>query len=251
MDIKKLLGNKISQVRKEKGLSQIDFAEMLGVSTNALSVIETGNGFLTAETLEKILEKLNLEPDELFSFGGMKSNDELYQNIIKNLEIIIVDDNSIDNSVNIIKSRKDKRIKLIELKENNGAAQARNKGIEVSTGEYICFLDSDDYWYNKKIEKQLKFIKNKAFIYSEYLYLKNNKTHIAHVPKSLTYNQLLKNSAIFTSTVMLNMKYLNKEDVYMPNIKMGQDYGTWYKILKKIGIAYGMQEVLSIYRVGN
>ena len=88
MDIKKLLGNKISQVRKEKGLSQIDFAEMLGVSTNALSVIETGNGFLTAETLEKILEKLNLEPDELFSFGGMKSNDELYQNIIKNLEII-------------------------------------------------------------------------------------------------------------------------------------------------------------------
>ncbi len=169
----------------------------------------------------------------------------------KNLEIIIVDDNSIDNSVNIIKSIKDKRIKLIELKENNGAAQARNKGIEVSTGEYICFLDSDDYWYNKKIEKQLKFIKNKAFIYSEYLYLKNNKTHIAHVPKSLTYNQLLKNSAIFTSTVMLNMKYLNKEDVYMPNIKMGQDYGTWYKILKKIGIAYGMQEVLSIYRVGN
>lgn len=87
-DIKKLLGAKISQIRKEKGFSQIQFAEMLGLSTNALSIIETGNGFLTAETLEKILEKLNLEPDELFSFGGTKSDEELYENILKNLETI-------------------------------------------------------------------------------------------------------------------------------------------------------------------
>lgn len=169
----------------------------------------------------------------------------------KNLEIIIIDDKSTDNSVNIIKNIKDKRIKLIELSVNSGAAIARNKGIEASTGDYICFLDSDDYWKLKKIEKQVKYIKDKAFIYSEYLYLRKDKTHIAHVPKSLTYNQLLKNSAIFTSTVMLNMKYLNKEDIYMPNIRMGQDYGAWYKILKKVNIAYGMQEVLAIYRVGN
>lgn len=82
-NIKKLLGAKISQIRKERGFSQIKFAEMLGLSTNALSIIETGNGFLTAETLEKILEKLNLEPDELFSFGGIKSNEELHKNILK------------------------------------------------------------------------------------------------------------------------------------------------------------------------
>lgn len=87
-DIKKLLGAKISRIRKEKGYSQIQFAEMLGLSTNALSIIETGNGFLTSETLEKILLKLELEPDELFSFGGIKSEEELYKNIIKNLETI-------------------------------------------------------------------------------------------------------------------------------------------------------------------
>ena len=169
----------------------------------------------------------------------------------RNLEIICIDDKSTDDSVSIIKNIKDKRIKLIELNINSGAAIARNKGIEASTGDYICFLDSDDYWKPRKIEKQLRFIKNKAFIYSEYLYLRGNKTHIAKVPKSLTYNQLLKNSAIFTSTVMLNMKYLTKEDIYMPNMRMGQDYGAWYKILKKVNISYGMQEVLSVYRVGN
>ena len=169
----------------------------------------------------------------------------------KNLEIILIDDNSTDNSLEIIKSINDKRIKLIELSTNCGAAVARNKGIEIASGDYICFLDSDDYWKPRKIEKQLKFIKNKAFIYSEYLYLRGNKTHVAKVPKLLTYDKLLKNSAIFTSTVMLNMKYLTKEDVYMPNRRMGQDYGAWYKIIKKVGYAYGMQEVLSIYRVGN
>ena len=75
--------------------------------------------------------------------------------------------------------------------------------------------------------------------------------HKAIVPKSFTYKKLLKNSGIFTSTVMLNMKYLDKEDIYMPNLRRGQDYGAWYKILKKVGTAYGMNEVLAVYRVGN
>lgn len=87
-DIKKLLGAKISRMRKEKGYSQMQFSEMLGLSTNALSVIETGHGFLTAETLEKILQKLGLEPDELFSFGGLKTNNEIHASIIKKLDII-------------------------------------------------------------------------------------------------------------------------------------------------------------------
>lgn len=103
-DIKKLLGAKISQIRKEKGFLQIQFAEMLGLSTNALSIIETGNGFLTAETLEKILEKLELEPDELFSFGGIKSDEELYQNILKNLETIKSDRTKLAVISNILKT---------------------------------------------------------------------------------------------------------------------------------------------------
>ena len=103
-DIKKLLGAKISQIRKEKGFSQIQFAEMLGLSTNALSIIETGNVFLTAEKLEKILEKLELEPDELFSFGGIKSDEELYLNILKNLETIKSDRTKLAVISNILKT---------------------------------------------------------------------------------------------------------------------------------------------------
>ena len=168
----------------------------------------------------------------------------------KNLEIIIVNDNSTDDSLSIINSFNDKRIKLINLDKKNGVSNARNKGVEISTGDYICFLDSDDYWSLKKIEKQIKFIKNKAFIYGDYEYLKKGKKHRVNVPKTITYKEAMKNTTIFTSTVMFNMKYLNKEDIYMPNIKLGEDSSTWWKVLKKVDIAYGMNEVLSVYRVG-
>ena len=167
----------------------------------------------------------------------------------KNLEIIIVNDKSTDNSLSIINSFKDKRIKVINLKENSGVSISRNKGVEVSTGELICFLDSDDYWNKEKIEKQVKFIDGKAFIYSDYEYLKNGKRKRVHVPKTITYKEALKNTTIFTSTVMFNMKYLNKEDIYMPLVKLGQDTSTWWKVLKKVKVAYGINEVLSIYRI--
>ena len=167
----------------------------------------------------------------------------------KNLEIIIVNDNSTDNSLDIINSFNDKRIKVINLKENSGVSIARNKGVEKSTGDLICFLDSDDYWDLKKIEKQVKFIEDKAFIYSDYEYLYNGKRKRVKVPKTITYKEALKNTTIFTSTVMFNMKYVNKEDIYMPNIKRGGDSSTWWKVLKKVRKAYGMNEVFSIYRI--
>ncbi len=169
----------------------------------------------------------------------------------QNLEIILVDDNSKDDTLKKVASLNDNRIKLIKFKKNHGAALTRNKGIEEATGDYLCFLDSDDLWVKDKIEKQVKFIKDKAFIYSKYYYLRKTKTHLAEVPMSYTYHQLLKNSGIFTSTVMLNMTYLKKEDIYMPNIRRGQDYACWYRVLKKVGTAYGMSDALAYYRVGN
>lgn len=167
----------------------------------------------------------------------------------KKLEIIIIDDNSNDDSLKIIKSIKDKRIKIIELKKNKGVACARNEGVKIATGDYICYIDSDDYWKKDKIEKQVEFIKDKVFIYSGFSYFKKNKFKDVQVPLSLTYNDALKNTIILTSTVMFNMKYLDKEDIYMPIIKRGQDTATWWQVLKKGITAYGLNEVLTIYRV--
>ena len=78
----------------------------------------------------------------------------------KNWEAILIDDNSTDNSVSIIKKNLQHNIKLIELKENCGPSIARNKGIEIAKGKYIVYLDADDLWENRKLELQHKFMED-------------------------------------------------------------------------------------------
>jgi glycosyltransferase involved in cell wall biosynthesis len=74
----------------------------------------------------------------------------------KNIEIIVIDDGSTDNSLDSIKSLEG-QIKVI-ASTNNGAASARNLGINASNGSIIAFLDSDDIWDSKKIEKQVSIL---------------------------------------------------------------------------------------------
>lgn len=81
MDIKKAIGKRIKEVRKSRGLSQEKLAEMVDIAQNTLSYIETGDNFFTAETLEKILAVLEVDPQELFDFGHFKSNNELIAEI--------------------------------------------------------------------------------------------------------------------------------------------------------------------------
>lgn len=175
-----------------------------------------------------------------------------------NWEAIFIDDCSSDNSYDIIKQyqKNDKRIKVIKNKINNGVAISRNNGIDYAKGEYLCFLDADDKWHPKKLEKQINFMQelNCEFSFTGYQFANekcNPNGKIVSVPNKINYKQALKNTTIWTSTVMFDMGKLTKDDIYMPNIKRGQDTATWWKVLKKIEYAYGLNEVLSYYRRTN
>ena len=74
-----------------------------------------------------------------------------------NIEVIIVDDGSTDNTGDIVRSFSDERIKYVK-QSNNGACSARNNGIDHAKGNLIAFNDSDDIWKEDKVEKQLDFI---------------------------------------------------------------------------------------------
>jgi teichuronic acid biosynthesis glycosyltransferase TuaG len=78
-------------------------------------------------------------------------------------EMIIVDDRSTDESYKIVLgyAAKDNRIKVYGMERNSGAATCRNKAIELSRGEYVAFIDSDDLWLPDKLEKQLNFMLEK------------------------------------------------------------------------------------------
>lgn len=175
-----------------------------------------------------------------------------------NWEAIFIDDCSSDNSYNLIKKyqKEDKRIKLIKNKTNSGTAVSRNNGIDHAEGDYLCFLDADDKWHPEKLEKQINFMQelNCEFSFTGYQFANekcNPNGKIVSVPDKINYKQALKNTTIWTSTVMFDMNKLSKEDIRMPNIKRGQDTATWWKVLKKIQYAYGLNEVLSYYRRTN
>ena len=156
------------------------------------------------------------------------------EQMYKNWELLLVNDCSTDNSENIIKKyvKKDNRIKLINLEKNSGAAIARNTGIESAKGKYIAFLDADDLWKNEKLEKQIKFMEenNYDFTFTGYEFADesgNKLDKIVNVPRQLNYKQALKNTTIFTSTVIFNADNLGKDLISMPNVRRGQDTATW------------------------
>lgn len=175
----------------------------------------------------------------------------------KNWELVMVNDCSTDNSVKVIEkyAKKDKRIKLYKNKVNSHAAITRNKGIDVANGRYIAFLDADDLWDPAKLEKQVAFMQKMQceFSFTGYEFadekgIPNGKK--VTVPTVLSYRQALRNTIISTITVMFDMTKLTKENIYMPNVK-SEDTACWWKVLKQIDRAYGMQDILSYYRRSN
>lgn len=183
---------------------------------------------------------------------------ETIESVIKqtysNWEMIIVDDCSTDNTKEIVERyiKKDKRIKYYLLKKNSGAAIARTKAMELATGSYMAFLDSDDLWAENKLEMQLSFMKknNYAFTCTAYEQIDETGTPINKIiktPKKTSYNGVLLSCPVGNSTVMYNAVKLGKFSV--PNIRKRNDDALWLQILKKEKYIYGMPEVLMKYRV--
>lgn len=82
------IGKKIQLLRKQKGFSQEKFAEAINIATTSLSYIETGRGFMTLSTLQRICEVLEIEPVEIFQFTSIKTNEEMCDYIYSKLEKI-------------------------------------------------------------------------------------------------------------------------------------------------------------------
>lgn len=178
----------------------------------------------------------------------------VFSQTYKNWEMIIVDDCSKDNSKEIISelSTKDKRIKPIFLEKNVGAAEARNAAIRQSKGKYVAFLDSDDLWNPKKLEKQLSFMYENeiAFSYTNYQFISENGDNLLNIisaPDKMTYDSYLKNTIIGCLTVIIDKE--KSGEFEMPNIRSSHDMALWLLIMKRGFSAYGLDENLARYRI--
>ena len=169
-------------------------------------------------------------------------------------ELLLVDDCSSDESVSIIETyaAQDKRIRLIRQTKNQGAAAARNRGVTKAQGRYIAFLDADDLWKPRRLSAQRRFMQEKqaGFVFSGYEFADcegNGTGRIVNVPETLTYRQALKNTTIFTSTVLFDTERIPKELIFMPLVK-SEDTACWWNILRQGHTACGLNENLALYR---
>ena len=166
--------------------------------------------------------------------------------------LIIVDDNSTDNSVEMVKElmRNDSRIQLIESPFNQGSGPSRNIGVQESSTRYIAFMDSDDIWAPEKLSKQLEFMQenNSAFTYTDYRIIdENNQTSPRiQINSTARREQILANNYIVTSSVMLDTQQFSK--IEFPDIRTGQDLGLWVTLLREVENAHLVPEELTYLR---
>lgn len=173
-----------------------------------------------------------------------------------NWELLLVVDGSEDPAIEVIEKyigeKQEKRIHLLIQENNKGAALARNRGVAESKGRYIAYLDADDLWKPEKLERELAFLaeQNAAFGFTGYEFADQNAAgtgKVVHVPQMLTYRKALKNTTIFTSTVLFDTEKISKAMLEMPNMR-SEDTALWWKVLRSGYDAYGLDENLVYYR---
>lgn len=171
-----------------------------------------------------------------------------------NWEMWLIEDGSADGSRQVIEelaAADPERIHVL-VKENEGAAKARNYGLAQATGRYIAYLDADDLWSPDKLEKQLAYMEEKQAVFCFTGYEFANEAgeglgKVVRVPETLTYKEALKNTTIFTSTVIFDTNRLSRDKLEMPQIK-SEDTALWFRVLRGGVTAYGLDENLVRYR---
>lgn len=184
-----------------------------------------------------------------------KSIESILCQTYKDIEIIIVDDGSTDNTAEVIKKLDSEKIKYISLEKNHGACFARNIGIKNASGQYIAFQDSDDIWHKNKLEKQLDFLKkyNYDFIFcgmtrimlenpDKKYYFPNNDFDSS----KNCFEQLLYINSVGTQTILCKKECFSKI-MFDPNLKRFQDWDLALQAARYFKIGYLKESLVDSY----
>ena len=183
--------------------------------------------------------------------------DSLRSQTMENWEWVVVDDASTDDTLDILTgiSQKDSRVRVFSNTRNAGAARSRNWALQETRGQFLAFLDSDDKWLPEKLFRQLSFMTavgaNASFTAYSVIDCDGRATGkvIDGNPKrEIGYPQALrKRATIGCSTVVLSKTAV--KDHLMPDIRTGQDYAFWLKLMRFGLIFHHLAIPLTEYRI--
>jgi glycosyltransferase involved in cell wall biosynthesis len=169
------------------------------------------------------------------------------------LEIIAVDDGSTDNSLAVLRRIAAKDMKILS-QPNAGPGAARNAGIMASSGEWIAFLDADDYWIPGKLEAQMTALdeaSEPAFSYAD-SFVRNSRgdqriRKVSAKPEILL-EDLLHGPGFFTSSVIMRRTCFDRIGLFNPNLRSGEDWDMWLRASAEFQGCY-VAKALSVYRL--
>lgn len=172
----------------------------------------------------------------------------------RNFELIIIDDCSSDHTLDIVSNfaEQDERIKFFSNPINLGVAKTRNFGVEIASGDWIAFLDSDDLWVDTKLDKQLSYMIESRSLFSftglNFIDSSGRKyTKTIRTPKKVTFSSLKWHNYIPCSSVIISKQLMSY--VSMENDLMHEDFAAWLAVLKIVRCSVGLNQPLLIYRI--
>lgn len=178
----------------------------------------------------------------------------------RNLEIIIIDDNSVDGTETLIKSlmRLDSRIKYLKIGalESKGGNYARNSGIRLSSGKVIAFLDDDDEWREDKIELQVEFLMNNRDVKAistdlEYVYVIDGKEYATYSNLKINrkpYDFFVSSWLNVTSTMMIYRDVMLEIGGFDENIPAMQEIEMSYRVCMNCNVDIIKQPLVKYYQ---
>jgi glycosyltransferase involved in cell wall biosynthesis len=179
----------------------------------------------------------------------------------QNWELIVVDNDSVDTTEDVVRSFNDERIKLIKTQNNGVIAKSRNLGIKVARGEFISFLDSDDWWAKEKLANAFQcFSQGCDVVYHRCYLVNNSRPHLlrstvgkAHKFTSVLEDFALRGNFVVNSSVSVRKALLVEVGLICEKINLVtiEDFDTWVKLAKQSNKWHFDPKPLGFYFVGS
>jgi glycosyltransferase involved in cell wall biosynthesis len=172
-----------------------------------------------------------------------KAIESVLSQTYQDFEIIVINDGSTDNTEEIIRGFKDKRVKYVKKYKNKGISVARNIGIKVARGKYIALLDSDDEWLPEKLDKQIKILQDESpelgVVYSNLCYIDENgknmnrKLRNSKKAEGYIYEDLLEKYCVGSpSSFLIKKECFNRVGLFDDLLSGQEDWDMWIRIAK-------------------
>jgi glycosyltransferase involved in cell wall biosynthesis len=185
--------------------------------------------------------------------------ESVHQQTYQNWEAIVVNNFSTDNTIEVVESFKDPRIKLINFSNNGIIAASRNQGINAASGKYIAFLDSDDKWYPTKLEKCVDSAQTGAQLICHgelWINTDSSTRSVMYGPvKNAKYKKLLfRGNCISTSATFIQTSLLRNVHGFdeSAEIVTAEDYELWLRLTEQKPSTVFIPELLGeFHRLAN